>query len=95
MGEQVNHSQRDIYIYSVVTIKISFNQGLIFINAIWFNEGGALLVDFRTPYLLENIALSTKESEFVRNNEFNFFIGNRENIDIFKQSIAVSELTLI
>jgi len=43
---------------------------------IWFNEGVALLVDFRKPYLLENIDLPSKEVEFVKNNEFNFSIGN-------------------
>jgi hypothetical protein len=41
---------------------------------IWFNEGVALLVDFRKPYLLENIDLSPKEINSVKSNVFDFSI---------------------
>ncbi len=43
---------------------------------IWFNEGVALLVDFRKPYLLENIDLSMEEIDDVKSNSFNFSISS-------------------
>lgn len=53
----------------------------------WFNEGVALLVDFRNPYLLENIDLSSKEIEFVKNNKFDFSIGNYQASRVLVDSI--------
>jgi len=37
----------------------------------WFNEGVATLVDFRKPYLLENIDLTQHEINSVKNQTFN------------------------
>ncbi len=59
---------------------------------IWFNEGVALLVDFRKPYLLKNIDLSSKEVEFVKNNKFNFSIGNYQAARVLVDSIDKSNL---
>lgn len=59
---------------------------------IWFNEGVALLVDFRKPYLLENIDLSPKEVEFVKNNEFDFSIGNYQASRVLVDKIDKSSL---
>lgn len=59
---------------------------------IWFNEGVALLVDFRKPYLLENIDLSSKEIEFVKNNEFNFSLGNYQAARVLVDRIDKSSL---
>ncbi len=59
---------------------------------IWFNEGVALLVDFRKPYLLENIDLPSKEVEFVKNNEFNFSIGHYQAARVLVDSIDKSDL---
>jgi hypothetical protein len=39
---------------------------------IWFNEGVALLVDFREPYLLENIKLSVDQINSVKSHQFDF-----------------------
>lgn len=39
---------------------------------IWFNEGVALLVDFREPYLLENIQLSVDQINAVKSIPFDF-----------------------
>jgi len=64
-----------------------------FLNVpIWFNEGIALLVDFRKPYLLENIDLSSKEIEFVKNNKFNFPIGNYQAARVLVDNIDKSNL---
>ncbi|CAM4255743.1 hypothetical protein [Shewanella denitrificans] len=43
---------------------------------IWFNEGVALLVDFREPYLLENIQLSVDQINTVKSNPFEFSIAS-------------------
>jgi hypothetical protein len=43
---------------------------------IWFNEGVALLVDFREPYLLENIKLSFDQINSVKSDGFDFSIAS-------------------
>jgi hypothetical protein len=43
---------------------------------VWFNEGVALLVDFREPYLLENIKLSFDQINSVKSNPFDFSISS-------------------
>jgi hypothetical protein len=59
---------------------------------IWFNEGVSLLVDFRKPYLLKNIDLSSKEVEFVKNNRFDFSIRNYQASRVLVDSIDKSNL---
>ncbi|XPF94993.1 hypothetical protein ACM9HF_02975 [Colwellia sp. RE-S-Sl-9] len=59
---------------------------------IWFNEGVALLVDFRKPYLLENIGLSPKDAEFVKNNEFDFSIGSYQASRVLVDKIDKASL---
>ena len=64
-----------------------------FLNVpIWFNEGVALLVDFRNPYLLENIYLSLKDIESVKNNRFDFSIGSYQASRVLVDSIDKSSL---
>ncbi|MBB1269525.1 hypothetical protein [Shewanella sp. SR44-3] len=43
---------------------------------IWFNEGVALLVDFREPYLLDNITLSAEQIDAVKSDKFDFSIAS-------------------
>lgn len=43
---------------------------------IWFNEGVSLLVDFRSPYLIDNITVSKKEIDDVKTMGSEFFTGD-------------------
>ena len=43
---------------------------------IWFNEGVSLLVDFREPYLLENIDLTQADVDAIQATGSDFFTGN-------------------
>lgn len=42
---------------------------------VWFNEGVSLLVDFRKPYLIDNIELTQEEMDSVKEKGTNFFSG--------------------
>jgi hypothetical protein len=43
---------------------------------VWFNEGVGLLVDFREPYLLDNIKLSFDQINSVKSDGFDFSISS-------------------
>ena len=59
---------------------------------IWFNEGVALLVDFRKPYLLENISLSQEQVNSVKSNGFDFSISSYKASRVLVDSIDKSKL---
>ena len=59
---------------------------------IWFNEGVALLVDFRKPYLLENIDLSQEQINSVKSSEFDFSINSYKASRVLVDSIDKSKL---
>jgi hypothetical protein len=59
---------------------------------VWFNEGIALLVDFRKPYLLENINLSQEEINAVKSNEFDFSINSYKASRVLVDSVDKSSL---
>ena len=64
-----------------------------FLNVpVWFNEGIALLVDFRKPYLLENINLSLEEINAVKRNEFDFSINSYKASRVLVDSVDKSSL---
>ncbi|WP_422381874.1 hypothetical protein [Marinicellulosiphila megalodicopiae] len=64
-----------------------------FLNVpIWFNEGVALLVDYRNLYLLENIDLSLKDIESVKNNRFDFSLASYQASRVLVDSIDKSSL---
>jgi len=87
----------DVIAHEYTHAEVHYRVGWLkhFLNVpIWFNEGVALLVDFREPYLLDNIDLSSKEVEFVKNNEFNFSIGNYQAARILVDTIDKSNFYL-
>ncbi|MEH6551678.1 MAG: hypothetical protein V7744_17020 [Pseudomonadales bacterium] len=59
---------------------------------IWFNEGVALLVDFRKPYLLENIDLSPKEVNSVKSSVFDFSITSYKASRVLVDGVDKSNL---
>lgn len=59
---------------------------------VWFNEGVALLVDFRKPYLLENIDLSQAEVNVVKSSEFDFSISSYKAARVLVDGIDKSKL---
>ncbi|MBL4910759.1 MAG: hypothetical protein JKX78_12205 [Alteromonadaceae bacterium] len=59
---------------------------------IWFNEGVALLVDFRKSYLLENIDLSQEQVNSVKSNGFDFSISSYKASRVLVDSIDKSKL---
>jgi hypothetical protein len=59
---------------------------------IWFNEGIALLVDFRKPYLLENIYLSKEQVNSVKMNGFDFSMSSYKASRVLVDSVDKSNL---
>jgi hypothetical protein len=59
---------------------------------IWFNEGVALLVDFREPYLLENIQLSVDQINAVKSNPFDFSISSYKASRVLVDHVDKSNL---
>ncbi len=61
---------------------------------IWFNEGVALLVDFRSVYLLENIDLSLQDVNAVKRDGFDFSVSSYQASRILVDDIDKSKLYL-
>ena len=59
---------------------------------IWFNEGVALLVDYRKPYLIANIELSETEVQAVKAKGLNFFDGKNVIKNYQAARIAIDSL---
>ena len=59
---------------------------------IWFNEGIALLVDFRKPYLLENINLSQEEINAVKKTKFDFSVKSYQAARASVEHISKAKL---
>jgi hypothetical protein len=59
---------------------------------IWFNEGVALLVDFREPYLLENIKLSFDQINSVKSDGFDFSIASYKASRVLVEHLDKSTL---
>jgi len=69
----------DVVAHEYTHAEVHFRVGWLnhFLNIpIWLNEGIALLVDYREPYLLKNINISEDEIDAVKNKGSNFFTGN-------------------
>ena len=69
----------DVIAHEYTHAEVHFRVGWLkhFLNVpIWFNEGIALWVDFRKPYLLENIDLSQQAINDVKRNSFDFSINS-------------------
>ncbi len=59
---------------------------------IWFNEGLAVLVDFRDVYLLENINLSAKEINAVKQNGFDSSVSSYQASRVLVDGIDKANL---
>lgn len=59
---------------------------------IWFNEGVALLVDFREPYLVDNIDLSQAKIDAVKGKGSDFFSGENVLENYQAARVAVDDL---
>ncbi|MCF6224785.1 MAG: hypothetical protein L3J22_00580 [Xanthomonadales bacterium] len=68
----------DVIAHEYTHAEVSFRLGWLthyFNMPIWFNEGIALLVDYREPYLLDNIDISPDEINTVKEMGADFFSG--------------------
>lgn len=59
---------------------------------LWFNEGIALLVDFREPYLIENIDLRREELNTIRNGSFDFSVPSYQAARVLVDSVKKLQL---
>jgi hypothetical protein len=56
---------------------------------IWFSEGIALLVDYREPFLLENISISEVKVEAVKNKGVDFFTDGNTHENYLASRVAI------
>lgn len=61
------------YVHAEVHYRVGWFTHMVNVPT-WFNEGIALLVDLRPPYLLENIKLRQEEVNAVKQGEFDFSV---------------------
>ena len=79
------------YVHAEVHFRMGWLHHLLNIPT-WFNEGIALLVDFRKPYLLENINLTLKDIESVRVSRFDFSISSYQASRVLVEDIDKTKL---
>jgi len=79
------------YVHAEVHFRMGWLHHLLNIPT-WLNEGIALLVDFRKPYLLENINLTLKDIESVRVSRFDFSISSYQASRVLVEDIDKTKL---
>lgn len=85
----------DVVAHEYTHAEVHFRVGWFnhFLNIpIWFNEGVSLLVDFREPYLLDNIELSQDEINAVKNKGADFFSDKKVLKNYQAARVAIDEL---
>lgn len=85
----------DVIAHEIAHAEVHFRVGWLnhMLNVpIWLNEGLALLVDYREPYLMENINLTQKEIDAVKNNSFDFSIKSYQASRVLVKSIEPTQL---
>jgi hypothetical protein len=84
----------DVIAHEFMHAEVHFRVGwLKFISLpTWFNEGIGTLVDFRKPYLLENIDLPQEEVNSIKDNPFNFKLNNYQASRVLVDNINKSKL---
>jgi hypothetical protein len=84
----------DVIAHEFMHAEVHFRVGwLKFINLpIWFNEGIGTQVDFRKPYLLENIDLPPEEVNSIKNQTFNFTLKHYQAAKVLVSGVNKSQL---
>jgi len=90
----------DVIAHEYTHAEVHFRVGWLnhYLNIpIWFNEGISLLVDFREPYLIDNIELTKEEINSVKNKGEEFFsdkhvLKNYQAARVIVDSIDKSQL---
>jgi len=84
----------DVIAHEFIHAETHFRVGwLKFLNLpAWFYEGIGTLVDFRKPYLLENIDLSQEEVNSIKDKPFNFKPDNYQASRVLVDNINKSKL---
>lgn len=59
---------------------------------LWFNEGVALLVDFREPYLVENIDLTQEQINNTKTSPFDFSIASYQAARVLADDVNKQQL---
>ncbi len=86
-GMNVNVAAHE-FVHAEVHNRVGWLQYLLNIP-IWFSEGVALLVDYRAPFLLENISISEIKVEAVKSKGIDFFTDGNTHENYLASRVAI------
>lgn len=86
-GKNVNVAAHEL-VHAEVHNRVGWLQYLLNIP-IWFSEGVALLVDYREPFILENISISEIKVEAVKGKGVDFFTDGNTHENYLASRVAI------